>query len=95
MKRPVLAALAALVCGFPAALVAAEIDVPDPFGIAFEVPLTLLELTSRKIRYFGTNARNRRELSTMICRSTSSFAPAAFSLGTNTVRVFAYPSALS
>src|SRR6185503_3739123 len=37
----------------------------------------------------GTKARKRRELSTMIRRSTSSLAPAAFSFGTNTVSVFA------
>lgn len=33
MKQPILAVLVGLVCGFPAALVAAERDVPDPFGI--------------------------------------------------------------
>ena len=38
---------------------------------------------------FGTNARNRRGLSTMIWCSTSSLAPAAFSFGRNTVTVFA------
>ena len=37
----------------------------------------------------GTNARKRRGLSTMIWRSTSSFAPAAFNFGTNTVSVLA------
>ena len=39
--------------------------------------------------FFGTNARNRRGLSTVMPRSTSSVAPAAFSLGTNTVSVLA------
>jgi hypothetical protein len=43
---------------------------------------------------FGTNARNRRGLSSMIRRSTSSLAPAALSFGTNTVKVFAYPRSL-
>jgi hypothetical protein len=38
---------------------------------------------------FGTNARNRRGLSFMICRSTSSLTPAFFSLGTKTVSVLA------
>ena len=40
---------------------------------------------------FGTNARNLRGLSTMIRCKTSSLTPAVFSLGTNTVRVLAYP----
>jgi len=40
---------------------------------------------------FGTQARNRRGLSTMIVCSTSSLTPAAFSLGRNTVSVFPYP----
>jgi hypothetical protein len=39
--------------------------------------------------FFGTNARNRRGLSIMIWRSTSSGAPAAFSFGKKTVSVFA------
>jgi len=43
---------------------------------------------------FGTNARNLRGLSTMIWRSTSSLAPAAFSFGTKTVSVLAYPISL-
>jgi len=38
---------------------------------------------------FGTNARNRRGLSTVIRCRTSSFAPAAFNLGRKTVSVFA------
>jgi hypothetical protein len=37
--------------------------------------------------FFGTNARNRRGLSTMIVCSTSSLAPAALTFGTNTVNV--------
>jgi hypothetical protein len=37
----------------------------------------------------GTNARKRRGLSTMMRCSTSSFTPAAFSFGRNTVSVFA------
>ena len=39
--------------------------------------------------FFGTNARKRRGLSTMILCNTSSLAPAAFNFGTNTVKVFA------
>lgn len=38
---------------------------------------------------FGTKAKNRRGLSFMICRRTSSLAPAFFTLGTKTVSVFA------
>ena len=39
--------------------------------------------------FFGTNARKRRGLSTMIARSVSSLAPAALSFGTKTVSVLA------
>jgi hypothetical protein len=38
---------------------------------------------------FGTKAKKRRGLSFMICRRTSSLAPAFFILGTKTVSVFA------
>jgi hypothetical protein len=38
---------------------------------------------------FGTKARKRRGLSFVICRRTSSLAPAFFILGTKTVSVFA------
>jgi len=39
---------------------------------------------------FGTNAKNRRELSTLILRNTSSLAPAAFSFGRNAVTGLPY-----
>jgi hypothetical protein len=42
----------------------------------------------------GTKARNRRGFVVHICRRTSSLAPAFFTLGTNTVSVFAYPMSL-
>ena len=60
--------------------------------LAHLYPLVTLgaERKRQALRFtFGTNARNRRGLSFMICRSTSSLAPAFFSLGTKTVSVLA------
>jgi hypothetical protein len=46
--------------------------------------------TTYTLRFtFGTKARKRRGLSFVICRRTSSLAPAFFILGTKTVSVFA------
>jgi hypothetical protein len=73
-------------------------DSPEPAlrcrrrDLAHLYPLVTLgaEPKRQALRFtFGTNARNRRGLSFMICRSTSSLTPAFFSLGTKTVSVLA------
>jgi hypothetical protein len=68
-----------------AAAVAATAEVPWERGAQEQKLPTLqtLRLT------FGTKARKRRGLSFMICRRTSSLAPAFLILGTKTVSVFA------
>ena len=69
---------------------------PGGFTVSWRGPCTFCPLVAlgaepkrQALRFtFGTNARNRRGLSFMICRSTSSLAPAFFSLGTKRVRFY-------